>query len=114
MLKDLVERTFATRNLVQLQHWKTDSGFHHQVLGEFYEELITLLDRFVEAQLGAVGGAAELPPSAEDVVKILQDEMIWITEKRTELAHGVPALENILDELAGAHMRAVFKLKQMR
>ena len=111
MLEKLIDRTFATRDESHIAHWKTDSGFHHEALGEFYEELIEVLDKFVECHSGAVSTVDRPMP---DIVKKLETEMVWLNQNREKLAQDIPALENILDEMTGVYMRTLFKLKSMR
>jgi DNA-binding ferritin-like protein len=115
MVDKLVQRGFKLRNAAHLAHWTATgegSFARHEALGEFYEELITQLDKYVEAHQGAFGIALDKP--AEDVVDTMRKDMLWITEHRGEISRGVPALENILDELAGLHMRTLYKLENLR
>jgi DNA-binding ferritin-like protein len=115
MIDKLIERGFKLRNTAHLAHWSaTGAGSfaRHEALGEFYEELITQLDKYVEAYQGAFGVAVKEP--AEDATESMRKDMLWITEHRGEIARGVPALENILDELVALHLRTLYKLENLR
>lgn len=115
MIDKLIERGFKLRNTAHLAHWAATgegSFARHQALGEFYEALIEQLDKYVEAHQGAFGPAVKEP--AEDATAALRQDMLWITEHRAEIARGVPALENILDELVGLHLRTLYKLENLR
>jgi hypothetical protein len=45
---------------------------------------------------------------------MIHDDIIWLNENRARLAKGVPALENILDELTALHMKTLYKLENLR
>lgn len=115
LVDELVGRAFKLRDTAHLAHWRatgTGSYARHQALGEFYDALLNKLDEYVETHQGAfglVGGAAD-----KDVAADIRKEMLWLTEHRGEIARGVPALENILDELVGLHLRALYKLEHLR
>jgi hypothetical protein len=49
-----------------------------------------------------------------DVVKMINDELIWLNENRSAICKGVPALENILDDLTALHMSTLYKLENLR
>lgn len=115
MIEKLVQRAFKLRNSTHFAHWAAQgegSFARHEALGEFYEELIAQLDKYVESHQGAFGLAVTAP--TEDVVDAMRKDMLWITEHRSEIARGVPALENILDELVGLHLRTLYKLENLR
>lgn len=115
MVDKLIQRAFKLRNAAHLAHWRASgegSFARHEALGEFYDELVTALDKYVECHQGAFGLVGEKP--AEDVTEAVRKEMLWITENRSEIARGIPALENILDDLVGLHLRTLYKLDHLR
>ena len=57
MVKELVQRVFSARNCTHLQHWNTSSYAEHMALGDFYDDVIDLIDSFVEAYQGKIGRA---------------------------------------------------------
>jgi hypothetical protein len=118
MVDELIHRIFCSRNAAHLAHWATGSYAEHQALGHFYDEVIDLCDKFVEAYMGASGkkiSTFEIPalPKVKDIAKYLVEEMEWFHENRDEIAGEIPALENILDEIVGLYLSTVYKLRQL-
>lgn len=117
MIEDLIARAFRTRNQAHLSHWKTKSYAEHKALGSFYEDLIDTLDKLVEACQGAKGIIKHVDVSCKDesidIVKMLADDANWISKNRAKIGCGVPALENIVDELVGVYLKTIYKLKNL-
>ena len=111
MVEELIKKIFDSRNAAHIAHWKTNSYSKHMALGDFYDNIIDLLDKYVEAHQGTFGLIDE---EAEDISKIIHDDIIWLNENRDEIAKGIPALENILDEITGEHMKTLYKLENLR
>ncbi len=117
MIEELVARVFKTRNQAHLAHWKTKSYAEHKALGSFYDNVIDTLDKLVEACQGSKGiiGHVDLSCKDEsvDIIKCLTDDANWISKCRAKIAHGVPAIENIVDELVGVYLATLYKLKNL-
>lgn len=117
MIEELIARCFRTRNQAHLSHWKTKSYAEHQALGSFYDDLIDTLDKLVEACQGSRGIIGHVDLSCEDesidIIKMLSDDANWVSKHRTKLGHGVPAIENIVDELVGVYLTTIYKLKNL-
>lgn len=111
MIKELIDKMFDSRNEAHLNHWKTKSFSQHQALGDYYEGVIELLDKYVEAHQGAFG---VVDNETVNINKKLNADIVWITEHRAEITQGVPALENILDELVGLKLKTLYKLENLR
>ena len=73
MIEELISRIFSTRNHAHIMHWATKSFSEHSALGSFYDSLIDLIDKFVEAYQGNFGQVGEFKP--EDYSKNL-DEIV--------------------------------------
>ena len=114
MVEELINKMFASRTAAHVQHWKTDSYSQHKALGHFYEDMIGLLDKYVEAHQGAFGLVGDVEGEDADVAKIIHDDIIWLNQNRAKIAKGVPALENILDEITALHMKTLYKLENLR
>ena len=116
-MEELIARIFKTRNQAHLAHWKTKSYAEHQALGEFYDSLIDLLDKLVEACQGSKGIIGHVDLSCKDesveIVKCLTEDANWISKNRSKVAHSVPALENILDEIVALYLTTIYKLKNL-
>ena len=114
MLDKLIIRAFKARNAAHAEHWTTKSFAQHEALGEFYEDLVKSLDKYVEAYQGTFGQMKKSPEQVADTTAMLREEMIWLIEHRSEIAKSVPALENILDEMSSVYMKALYKLENLR
>ena len=114
MIEQLIVKVFKERNESHARHWSTNSFAQHEALGEFYEEVIGILDKYIEAYIGTFGKTFEIPDDNEQIAKSIRENLVWVNDNRGKLANDVPALENILDELAGLHMRTLFKLENLR
>lgn len=114
MIDKLINKVFESRNAAHLKHWKTTSFSEHQALGEFYENVIEIMDKYAEAHIGAFGSVEDIPEDVENVAKLIKEDIIWLTKNREKISKNVPALENILDELTGQYMSTLFKLERLR
>lgn len=114
MIDQLITRLFKERNASHARHWTTDSFSQHEALGEFYDEMIDTLDKFIEAYIGTFGKPHNIPDDDENIATTIRENLIWLNDNRKQIANEVPALENIIDELAGLHMRTLFKLDNLR
>ena len=112
MIEELITRVFEQRNAAHVGHWKTKNGEEHRALGEFYDSVITHLDKLVEARQGMFDLIKT--PAPKDIVKQLEDEVLWIGANRAKIAGNIPALENIADELTGVYLSTLYKLKNLR
>ena len=117
MIEELIARVFKTRNQAHLSHWKTKSYAEHKALGSFYEDVIDTLDSLVEACQGSKGIIGHVDVSCKDesvdIIKAITDDANWISKNRARISHNVPALENIVDELVGLHLKTLYKLKNL-
>lgn len=117
MIEELVAKTFATRNATHLGHWRTKSYAEHVALGDFYEELIEIVDTLVESYQGNFGLIKEVPDIKqihnECCIKCLSDDVAWIAKNRSKIARNVASLENIVDELTGLYLKTLYKLENL-
>lgn len=114
MVSDFISRILACQTISQLAHWQTDSYAQHEALGQFYSELPSLTDKFVEAYIGAFGKEDVFEYKIDDVVKHLEDELMWLNKHKEKITKDSPGLSNIFDEITTLHMRALYKLKNLR
>jgi hypothetical protein len=114
MIENLIEKMFSARDAAHIRHWKTDSYSQHRALGKYYDGLIEGLDKFVEAYQGTFGIVGDITGEEKDVAKMINDDIIWLNKNRSKLAKGIPALENILDEITALHMKTLYKLENLR
>lgn len=114
MIEDLIERLFHARNAAHIAHWKTKSYAEHKALGHYYEDVIEHLDDLIEAYQGTFGIIDGLKEQEKSIAKLIHDDIIWLNENRNGVARGVAALENIVDDLTGMHMKTLYKLENLR
>jgi hypothetical protein len=114
MIKELITKSFKARNTAHANHWTTNSFSQHQALGEFYDNIIDVLDRYVEAYQGTFGQLEQAPDQVEDIAKFLRKDLLWLNSNRKDVARGVPALENILDEMTAVYMTTLYKIENLR
>jgi hypothetical protein len=116
MIEELVARAFATRNAAHLAHFKTKSYAQHIALGSFYDTIIDKVDTVVEMYQGAFGLMGKVDVKAapyDDIMNHIFDEAEWIQANRDDIADGVDAIANALDDLAGAYLTTFYKLKNL-
>lgn len=117
MIEKLIEKVFSTRNAAHLEHWRTKSFAAHMALGELYEALIESIDELVEAHQGVAPlvNVGELPVQTKvvNIVARLETDLEWISKNRKEITGDRPGIDNILQELEGVYMKALYKLKHL-
>jgi len=118
MIEMLVAKVFALRDASHLLHWKTDSYSKHMALGDFYDEIIDSIDEIIEVYQGARGLINNIPSvprvRGDLLVAQLDADSMWVRENRSKISQGIPAVENLLDELAGEMLRTLYKLRQLK
>lgn len=118
MVEEMIARVFAARDAAHLEHWRTKNGEEHRALGDFYDGVIDKVDKYVEAHQGAFGLVGDVKleqtKSTGKISEFLRDEMVWLTENRSQIARSIPALENLLDDLTGLYLTTLYKLENLR
>lgn len=104
MIEQLIALVFATRNAAHLAHWRTKSFSQHMALNEFYDDVLEVLDNMVELA----------QPAVKDILDRLEADMVWISENRTKITGKLPALDNMLQELEGVYLKAIYKLRNLQ
>ena len=116
MIEELVSKVFCARNASHLAHWATKSYAEHQALGAFYDGVIDAIDSIVEASQGRFGliDVTELENDVgADIIKLLNEQMQWIEENRSDIAQGVTAIENLIDSLSDLYLTTIYKLENL-
>ena len=116
-MNELIELVFAARNAAHLEHWKTKSYAAHIALSDFYDGIIDSIDALVEARQG-VGtlvkvGALKKQEPCTDIIGHLSDDLVWIKDNRKAITNGVPALDNLLQDLEAVYMSTLYKLRNL-
>jgi hypothetical protein len=108
-----------TKNQVETYHLQAigiKNLLAHEVLGDLYSDLNTLIDKFIECYQGKYGVIKnyKILDSSEDsnYVKHLTECVQYLEDYRyDDLDKTDTFLQNILDEIIAAIYRAIFKLK---
>ena len=111
MIDELITRVFAIRDAAHRAHWATNSFSQHEALGSFYDGVLSKLDEYVEAHQGACGVKTS---DQKAMVETISNNVLWLNKNRDAIAKNIPALQNILDELAGVHLKTLYKLENLR
>lgn len=116
MIEELIARVFATRNATHLLHLKTNSYAEHIALGDFYEAIVDKVDAIIECHQGVFGliGNVKTINKTGKAVKLLKDDLTWFNENRDQISNGVPAIDNLLQELESCYMRTIYKLENLK
>lgn len=116
MIEGLIATTFAARNQAHLEHWNSKSYSEHIALGDFYDEVIDLVDAFVECYQGKFGlvGKVKLVPSTQPILEMLKEDAEWMEDNREGITKGVNALGNLLDNIVDLYLRTIYKLENLK
>ena len=115
---EFVVRSFAIRTASHLAHLRSRSYSEHMALGSFYDDLIPIVDEFVEIHQ-AQGLIEDYPPAqpadlATPPADALAEYHDWLKDNYAACCGGDPALENIMDGLIGLTARTIYKLKFLK
>lgn len=96
-----------------LMHFKTKSFAQHMALGTYYDEIVDLVDGYVEAYQGIYGLIEEYPNvyhSPKDPVKYFESLQRFVKDARQDLPND-SQLENLVDGIADLIDSTTYKLK---
>jgi DNA-binding ferritin-like protein len=121
MIEELISRVFFTRNVAHFAHWRaTGAGSYakHKALGKFYDGVIDALDPVVEAYQGAFELIKSIPApqstGSGDILKMLEADAAWIEKNHESICKGNRAIANLIDNLSGVYLSAIYKLRNLR
>ena len=99
--------------VTHFMHWSTNSYAAHQALGEYYTEVIELVDNFAEAYMGRYEQLKKFPSdfhNADDPKKYLENMKSFVEEARQHLPQD-SELQNELDNVANLINGTLYKLR---
>ena len=102
--------------VTHLQHWATESFAEHMALGEYYEEIIELVDNYAEAYMGKYNQLKTFPQDfhvSENPVEYLTTVKDFVEKSRQHLPDDTE-LMNIVDEIADLINSTLYKLRFLR
>lgn len=120
MIEQLISRVFYARNVAHFEHWraKGEGSFaKHMALGSFYDDVVDAIDSLVEAYQGAFSiiGSIPAPETPKgDVLKLLEADAAWIEASHEDICKGNRAVANLLDNVTGTYLSAVYKLRNLK
>lgn len=114
--EQFIADSLALRTAVHLAHFSTQSYSQHMALGEYYEALTDLIDRYAETYMGLEGRVSKFPRAdtpTEAPVTLLEDYLDDIRAEMEEDEQSQACL-NILAEIEEQTARTLYKLKNLR
>lgn len=104
------------RDLAHRAHWRTRSYAQHVALAAFYDGVVDLADRFVEAYQGRYNELLEVPLIDNDfegeIADVLEQQMLWVEDNRLKICpRDESALHNIIDEVVSLYQTTLYKLR---
>lgn len=114
-----VAHLFLAREMAHRAHLRsTGPGSYaaHQALGEFYEAVIPLADRFAEACQGEFQELLEIPlldnEYEGEIADVLEQIKAWIQDNQDDITgEDQRALSNLVDEGVGLFQSTLYKLR---
>lgn len=115
--QDFVATLFLAREVAHRAHLNTESYAQHVALGDFYESIIGLADKFTEAWMGRnkkkIGAIPFMKAPEAEILKQME-VMLEIVEESRDFCQGDSALENIIDEIVAEFLSTIYKLKFLK
>lgn len=108
----ITDLVFKDADAAHKAHLYSQSYAEHMALGEFYEGARDAVDTLVEAMIG-LGDEVPTTPMA-DPAKCLKECYAELMKMRSKVCGGVPALENLYDELTDVYAKAIYKLSRFK
>jgi len=112
--EEFVSKALFDRDAAHLAHWKTKSYAEHKALGDFYDELLELIDGFVEQYQGYYGKRMEIKRTAGDdsnIRDVLEMRAEWIERTRYEICdRDETPLQNTIDEIVRLYQHTQYTL----
>jgi DNA-binding ferritin-like protein len=97
-------------------HWSTNSYSQHKALGNYYDEIVELVDDLVEAYMGCYDQLKTFPSvyhQPKDALKYLESLNKFVEEARKDLPQETQ-LQNIIDEIAQLIDSTLYKLRFLK
>ena len=112
--EEFVGIALRDRDEAHIAHWKTKSFAEHKALNEFYDELLDLIDGFVEQHQGYYGTRMDISRDVgnpDDIRKELEGSMEWIESNRYEICDKTETpLQNTIDEIVRLYQHTLYML----
>jgi hypothetical protein len=110
---EFVAHLLHSSTVTHFMHWSTTSYAKHIALGEYYVQIIELVDQFAEAYMGKYDQLKNFPDefhAEKNPVKYLENMKDFVEESREELPQD-SELQNLVDEIADLINSTLYKLR---
>lgn len=106
---------FSSREQAHIFHLQTSSYAAHKALQGYYEDIVDLVDTYVEAYQGRYGILEGYKPAAkffedDTAVKYFEGLLVFVDKIRVDLPQD-GELNNTVDEISGLLSSTIYKLK---
>ena len=112
---NFIAQSFAVRTAAHLLHLSSSSYAQHVALGDFYEALAGLIDRYAESYMGMDGQIKRWPdktPPNETPIGLLEGYLEFVQAEQG--GDESEALENILAEIEELTLNSLYKLRHLK
>ena len=110
---------FTVLNQLKIDHWQTKSYAEHKALGEAYEALDSLFDKFVEIYYGRntisnakITYTVKSDSYSENLIGSYTTMRNNVISYLSTIAEGSGDLKNIQDEIEGEFNHLLYRLQQ--
>lgn len=117
----LFSKLFESREMAHIYHLQVngEQGSHakHTALGEYYDEVLELLDETIETyqgQYGIIDGYQTIDTAetrTKEVIAYFEELVEFVKHSRKAISVEDTHLQNIIDEIVGLMYRTLYKLK---
>lgn len=97
-------------------HFSTNSFAQHMALGEYYDEIVDLVDSLAESYMGIYGQIKDFPNTyhqPKEATKYLESLQKFVAEARHDLPQDTE-LQNQIDAIAELIDTTIYKLKFLK
>ena len=115
---EFISLMFFARNFTHREHLRTTVYARHMALGEFYEAIIELADKFTETFQWRYGIIEDVSLDQLDMeadsLTLLEKQVAWIDANRYLIApvKDTP-IQNIVDEIVGQYLHTIYKYRTL-
>jgi hypothetical protein len=118
MIAKFISTLMSSRTQAHIYHLQTTSYAAHKALQEYYEEIVDLIDEYVEAyqgKHGIISGYTGAPTYREDdnLVTYFEGLRVYVEKAREGLPQDDELL-NVLDDIATLINTTIYKLKILK
>jgi hypothetical protein len=115
---EFISLMFFARNFTHREHLRTTVYARHMALGEFYDAIVDLADKFTEVFQGRYGIVEDVSldqlDTETDSLTLLQSQVDWIDANRYMIAPVKDTTtQNIIDEIIAQYLHTIYKYRTL-